>query len=591
MALAAGPQPLPYGSEMRDLIERYAADRGSLVRLYAPDRGALTPPATGERGAIARPDTAERGSLRSESSELSAVRRARLKQFYNEWLSRLERLDFEKMGQAGRADFLLFRNHLNHELRQLDIQAKALGDTAPLIPFAETILGLDEARRRMEPLEPPKAAATVNGLRKAVDGIRKSVDAAATRPRKTVANRAAGDVESLRNTLRAWFSFYNGYDPLFTWWVDAPYKEADKSLQDYAVFLREKIAGLKPGDNTAIIGNPIGREALLSDLAYEMIPYSPEELIEIAHQEYAWCEAEMKKASRELGYGEDWHKALEFVKTRYVEPGKQPALIRDLAIEATEFIEKRGLVTIPPLARETWRMEMMSPERQLVNPFFTGGEILSLSYPTNTMSYEQKLMSMRGNNIHFSRATVFHELIPGHHLQQFMAARYRPYRSVFGTPFLTEGWALHWEMLLWDLSFQKSPEDRVGALFWRMHRCARIIFSLGFHLDRMSPEECIELLVRQVGHERDNATAEVRRSLNGSYPPLYQAAYMLGGLQLRALHRELVDSGKMTNQAFHDAVLMENRIPVEIIRAGLTNQNLRRDFRSSWRFYAAGGSR
>lgn len=591
MALAAGPQPLAYGSEMRDLIERYAADRGSLVRLYAPDRGALTPSATGERGAMARPDTAERGSLRGESSELSPVRRARLKQFYSEWLSRLEGLDFEKMGQAGRADFLLFRNHLKHELRQLDIQAKVLGDTAPLIPFAETILGLDEARRRMEPLEPPTAAATVNGLRKAVDGIRKSMEGAAARPPKTVANRAAGEVESLRNTLRAWFSFYNGYDPLFTWWVDAPYKEADKSLQDYAAFLREKIAGLKPGDNTAIIGNPIGREALLSDLACEMIPYSPEELIEIAHQEYAWCEAEMKRASRELGYGEDWHKALEFVKTRYVEPGKQPALIRDLAIEALEFIEKRGLVTIPPLARETWRMEMMSPERQLVNPFFTGGELLSVSYPTNTMSYEQKLMSMRGNNIHFSRATVFHELIPGHHLQQFMAARYRPYRSVFGTPFLTEGWALHWEMLLWDLSFQKSPEDRVGALFWRMHRCARIIFSLGFHLERMSPEECIELLVRQVGHERDNATAEVRRSFNGSYPPLYQAAYMLGGLQLRALHRELVDSGKMTNRAFHDAVLMENRIPVEIIRASLTNQNLSRDFRSSWRFYEAGGSR
>ena len=33
-----------------------------------------------------------------------------------------------------------------------------------------------------------------------------------------------------------------------------------------------------------IIGNPIGREALLNELAYEMIPYSPEELVEIAEQ-------------------------------------------------------------------------------------------------------------------------------------------------------------------------------------------------------------------------------------------------------------------------------------------------------------------
>ena len=59
----------------------------------------------------------------------------------------------------------------------------------------------------------------------------------------------------------------------------------------------------------------------------------------------------------------------------------------------------------------------------------------------------------------------------------------------------------------------------------------------------MTPQECIDLLVNRIGHERDNATAEVRRSFTG-YGPLYQAAYLLGGLQLRALHRELVESGK-----------------------------------------------
>jgi uncharacterized protein (DUF885 family) len=101
----------------------------------------------------------------------------------------------------------------------------------------------------------------------------------------------------------------------------------------------------------------------------------------------------------------------------------------------------------------------------------------------------------------------------------------------------------------------------------------------------MTPEECIDYLVTKVGHERDNATAEVRRSLNGSYPPLYQAAYMLGGLQLRALHRELTGSGKMTNRQFHDAVLRENSIPLEMIRASLLRQKLPRDYRPGWRFY------
>jgi uncharacterized protein (DUF885 family) len=350
-------------------------------------------------------------------------------------------------------------------------------------------------------------------------------------------------------------------------------------------FQRPGAATARPGDASDIVGDPIGREALLSELQSEMIPYTPEELIAIANKEMAWCEAEMKKASNDLGYSDDWKKALEHVKNQYVEPGKQPEMIRDLALEAIKFVDDHDLVTVPQLARDTWRMEMMTPERQLVSPFFLGGETILVSFPTNTMSHEQKMMSMRGNNIHFARATVFHELIPGHHLQGFMTARYKPYRGLFGTPFWTEGNALYWELLFWDLKFPKTPENRIGMLFWRMHRCARIIFSLSFHLEKMTPQECIDFLVNRVGHERDNATAEVRRSFDGSYGPLYQIAYLIGGLQQYSLHRDLVDSGKMTNRQFNDALLRENRIPIEMIRAIMTKQKLTRDFKSNWKFY------
>ncbi|WP_315822441.1 hypothetical protein [Paraflavitalea speifideaquila] len=41
-----------------------------------------------------------------------------------------------------------------------------------------------------------------------------------------------------------------------------------------------------------------------------MIPYTPEELVEIANKEFAWCDAEMLKASREMGFGDDWKKPL-----------------------------------------------------------------------------------------------------------------------------------------------------------------------------------------------------------------------------------------------------------------------------------------
>lgn len=585
-------------SEMRASIERYGVDRGSLARSYPVG--------------------------------MSPTRRERFKKFYSDWLASLQTLNFDSMSQDGKVDYILFRNHLEYELRQLDIQAKQLAEIQPLIPFAKTITDLEEARRRMEPINSAKVAATLTDLRKQVDDRRRAVEAGLPRAgraadanttiepiqvKKTVANRAIQAINNLRGNLRNWYTFYNGYDPMFTWWNEEPYKSVDQSLTNYSNFITERVIGIRientqtpatrgpagqgggggfqrpgtgaarPGDASDIVGDPIGREALISELRSEMIPYTPEEIIAIGEKEMAWCENEMKKASRALGYGDDWHKALEHVKSLYVEPGKQPEMIRDLAIEAIKFVEDNNLVTVPELARESWRMEMMTPERQLVSPFFLGGEVIQVSFPTNTMAHEQKMMSMRGNNIHFSRATVHHELIPGHHLQGFMAARNKPYRGVFSTPFWSEGNALYWELLLWDLNFAKTPENRIGMLFWRMHRCARIIFSLSFHLEKMTPQECIDLLVNKVGHERDNATAEVRRSFDGSYGPLYQIAYLIGGLQQYAMHKELVGSGKMTNRQYNDALLKENRIPIEMLRAAITNQKLTRDFVTNWRFY------
>src|ERR1051325_1765639 len=562
-------------SEMRAAIERYTADRGSLTRSYPV--------------------------------AISPARRARFKKFYEEWLASLKSVDFDSMSQDGKIDYLLFKNHLEYELRQLDIQAQQLAEIQTLLPFATTIIDLEQARWRVEPIKPGEIAGTLTELKKQVDERRRVVEGG-LQVKKTVANRAVLTMTGLRTNLRNWDTFYNGYEPLSTWWEAERYKSLDQSLTSYETAIKEKLLGIrvdktqtavpqgtgpqrpsasnaKPGDTSDIIGDPIGRDALLVELRSEMIPYTPEELIAIAEKEMAWCENEMKKASRDLGYGDDWHKALEYVKNLYVDPGKQPEMIRDLALEAIKFVEDHDLVTVPELAKESWRMEMMTPERQLVSPFFLGGEVIQVSFPTNTMAHEQKMMSMRGNNIHFARATVFHELIPGHHLQGFMAARNKPYRAIFGTPFWTEGNSLYWELLLWDLGFAKTPEQKIGMLFWRMHRCARIIFSLNFHLEKMTPQECIELLVNRVGHERDNATAEVRRSFDGSYGPLYQIAYLIGGLQQYAMHKDLVDSGKMTNRAYNDALLKENRIPIEMLRAAITNQKLTRDFVTNWRFY------
>jgi uncharacterized protein (DUF885 family) len=540
-------------TELFPLVVQYQADQGSLRRTYF---------ITG-----------------------SPERRERFRNFYLDYKKRLEQMPFNTLSDGGKVDYILLRRELDNELRMISEEEKEAVAVARFTSYGDPVYAFEKQRRRGAYLDSEQVAKQLNDVLKSIREAMPKVKQEGNLTRAQ-ANRAESIVKGQQQAIKSVFEFYNGYDPQFTWWVTRPYQQLDTAFTQYAAILKNKVdpATLPKDDGSGIIGNPIGRDELLRLLSYEMIPYSPEELIDIANKEFAWCDAELLKASRDMGFGDNWKQAQEKVKQSYVPEGHQPEAMLKLYNESVAFLKQHDLITIPPLAEETWRMRMIPPKQQLISPFFLGGEVLQISYPTETMNHEDKLMSMRGNNPHFSRATVHHELIAGHHLTGFMNDRFKAYRN-YNTPFWTEGWALYWEMILWDMKFPQSPEDRVGMLFWRMHRCARIIFSLNYHLGKWTPKQCIDFLVDRVGHERANAEGEVRRSFTANYGPLYQLAYMTGAFQFYALKKELVDGGKMTYKQYHDAVLRENSMPVEMVRAILTHQPPAIDFKTSWKFY------
>ncbi|MFC6103311.1 DUF885 family protein [Olivibacter domesticus] len=516
----------------------------------------------------------------------SPTQRKRLAEINQAYLQEIEQFPFEQLQVNGQVDYILLKNQIERFDEELKEEEAEYEHITALIPFAPMVYDLEKERLRGNTIDGEKVAKQLNMLAKT---LKSTLETFPQQPKIDMKQAvfAQEAVTALQARLKNVYGFYNGYDPAFTWWVPKTYEEVDSLLGKYgeALVANGEIRTTQKPDKSGIKGNPVGEETLNKLLQREFIPYTPQELITLANQEFAWCDKELLKASKEMGFGDDWKKAQEQVKNSYVPVGKQPELIVKLYNDAKSFITERDWITWPELADETWGMIMMTPERQLVNPFFTGGREISISYPTPEMSYEDKLMSMRGNNPYFSRGTVQHELIPGHHLQYFMNSRYKPYRREFNTPFYTEGWALYWELLLYENGFAKTPEERIGMLFWRMHRCARIIFSLNYHLGKWSPQECIDFLVDRVGFEQANAEGEVRRSFQGNYPPLYQAAYLLGGIQIMGLKHELVDSGKMSMKEFHDAFMKENQMPIELMRAVLTKQALSKNFKTTWKFY------
>lgn len=722
----------PRQSELRLVVLRYSADRTLLSGNYAGGNtgGGRGGPGGGGRGAggnggVPAPNISADGSTAATSvntlptgdaaaflAAVSPARIARLKQFDQSWQTAVARLNTSAMSPAARADFDSLSATIKNNLAQLDSAAATFGAVAPLVPFSPPLVNLIESRIRIQDIDAERAAGTITTVTRDIARLRSQMDSARTtasmnalRPDRAQALNAAAATNSLRNDLRNWYTFYNGYDPLFTWWMGLPYKHVDDALRNYIAFLRDTISpsattsNVKPvtvaiaaspapkfadvpnlaeiialpqdemtdivarflgrgqggrgggggrggasvaprdstfyrtwltslkslnfdglsrnaqvdylylkkfsemqlaqanqtlpsnsprkTDNSGIPGAARGREGLIRDLQDELIPYTPEQLIALAEKEFAWCDAEMLKASRQMGFGDNWKAALEKTKTMHPPPGGQPAMIRDLIFQAIDYMRANDLVTVPTAAAESQRMVMMSPERQITNPFFTGGTQISVSYPTDSMEFDARQQSMRGNNRPWSHATAFHEMIPGHNLVGYYGQRYAGYRANLGAtgPFYGEGWPLYWEVTLYEKGFNVTPEERVGALFWRMHRCARIIFSLRFHMGQWSPQEAVDFLVDRVGHERENAIAEVRRSFQGGYSPLYQAAYLLGGLQLRGLRREVVDTKRMTEKAFHDEILRQGSMPIALLRLALSKEPLTRDMSIDWKFY------
>ena len=228
-------------SELREMVERFTADEASLAARYPAD--------------------------------WSRAHRDAAREFYRAWQRRLGRTDFARLSQEGRVDYLLLRQALAHRLDLLDLEQRRLAEVTPLLPFGEAIRALDEARQRVDSLSPERAARTLGPIAAQADSVRQAMEAldSAARPGRIVALRAAQAVEAHRRLLERWHRHYAGYDPLFTWWTASPYARADSALTGYRRMLREKILGVAPGQDDPIVGDPLGREALVRDIAFEMI--------------------------------------------------------------------------------------------------------------------------------------------------------------------------------------------------------------------------------------------------------------------------------------------------------------------------------
>ena len=263
------------------------------------------------------------------SISFSPSRASKVGEFLTSTLAYLiQSFEFDRLRQNEQVDYLLLQSHIKRLLHQHKAATKKvntakklgfLGDWVDVcIDFVETRHNVGRQSGRQIATALQSAEHGVNQLLCLLD----SRDGFGDSNEQFIMFWTITKFEELQRALEETVRFYQGYDPVISWWIEKPWEVLSTKLTALTSALGKKTGIDGSGSADDIVGDPIGREALLQELEAEWIAYTPEELVRIAEEEFKWCEDEMGKASTALGFDRR-EEALEHVKNTFVEPGEQ----------------------------------------------------------------------------------------------------------------------------------------------------------------------------------------------------------------------------------------------------------------------------
>ena len=166
--------------------------------------------------------------------DYSPVRIERLRKLAEGWKQRLAALDFAGLNFEGQIDYVALRNRIEHDLELLKLEQQRAAQLKSLLPFFDDLRLLQEQRFDRKRVDARTAAGTLDKLTKQANELTEALK----KPRKpgsgasVAAARAQQEIQSLRDILKDWHTFYDGYDPNYSWWARRTYAEADAALQN-----------------------------------------------------------------------------------------------------------------------------------------------------------------------------------------------------------------------------------------------------------------------------------------------------------------------------------------------------------------------
>ena len=294
---------------------------------------------------------------------------------------------------------------------------------------------------------------------------------------------------------------------------------------------------------------------------------TPKQIHEIGLEEVKRIRAEMQRLMRATGFAQDLAAFFEFLRTDprffFSRPEDLLAGYREIAKRADpEVIKLFGRV--PRLPYGVVPMPAHNAASRSAGAYDAGS--LAAGRPGY---FSANLSAVETRPKWEMEALVLHEAVPGHHLQIALAQEQPDlpnFRKYGGYEAYGEGWALYAETLGHDMGFYRDPYSHFGALNYQMWRAVRLVVDTGIHAFGWSRQQAIDYFKANSAKPEREIVVEIDRYI---VSPGQALAYKIGQRKFLELReraaREL--GARFDLRAFHDAVLAEGALPLDVLEA------------------------
>jgi uncharacterized protein (DUF885 family) len=254
------------------------------------------------------------------------------------------------------------------------------------------------------------------------------------------------------------------------------------------------------------------------------------------------------------------------------------------SLKMTEsFVREKDLVTIPPDPIDI----IIMPEfrRGVSIAYCDSPGVLDVGQQTfyaiaplpDGWTDEQVGSFLREYNLRSIHNLTIHEAMPGHFLQLAHSNRYPgKLRSVLSSGVFIEGWAVYTEHMMCEQGFlDNDPLMHLIVLKWYLRGISNAIIDQAIHVDGMSRDEAMQLMIEETFQEEREAAAKWTRAQLTS---VQLSTYFVGFQEHLDMIRKIRQSWgqEFDLKKYHDKVLSFGSPPVKYVQALLLDEGIPR---------------